>query len=178
MKAPEGTSPPLDTESRHMSTCPLATNSLRSPRPKTPLGWQGIGLASLLSLALLSGAAQADKPRGFTLEFHPVGSSDTGGGPPKIGEPGFIPPVALAIHMPPEAACLARKGAGAYEALITAEGKVAGVHSHYEPVDGDRCERTRLFPYIRQWRFAPATYEGKPVSVYLWIGIEGTDARP
>lgn len=135
-------------------------------------------LHALLALLLLAPAAQAAPPRGYALSFHPVGSSDTGLGPPKIGEPGFVPPIALSVHLPPEAACLARKGAGSYEALVRADGTVAGVHSHVEPVNGDRCERTRLFPYIRQWRFTPATYEGRAISVYLWIGLEGTDARP
>lgn len=131
-----------------------------------------------LALLLLAPATRAAPPRGYALSFHPVGSPDTGIGPNRVGEPGFVPPVALSLHLPPEAACLARKGAGSYEALIRADGTVAGVHSHYEPVDGDRCERTRLFPYLRQWRFTPATYEGRAIAVYLWIGLEGTEARP
>ncbi len=138
-------------------------------RAVLPLAW---------TLLLLAPATRADEPRGYALSFHAVGSPDTGIGPNRVGEPGFVPPVALSVQLPPEAACLSRKGAGSYEALVRADGTVAGVHSHDEPVDGDRCERTRLFPYLRQWRFAPATLEGRPIAVYLWIGLEGTEARP
>lgn len=153
-------------------------NAHASPaaRPAASRAAPGQASARLWCAALLLYAAQAaqaaDRP-GFALSFHPVGSSAFPG-PPRIGEPGFIPPVALTIVAPQDASCLARKPAGEYEALIEADGRVAGVHSHHEPVEGDACERTQLFPYIRQWRFAPATWEGKPIPVYLWIGIEGS----
>lgn len=133
-----------------------------------PAAWLGLALL----LCAVQGAGAAERP-GFALSFHPVGSSAFDG-PPKIGEPGFIPPVALTIVAPQDARCLARKPVGEYEALIEADGRVAGVHSHHVPVEGDACEKSQLFPYIRQWRFAPATWEGKPIPVYLWIGIEGS----
>ena len=135
------------------------------PRP-SPL------LCLLMCTALLPASARAAQPPGFELSFHPVGSSAFDG-PPRIGEPGFIPPVALTLAAPQDARCLARKPVGEYEALVEADGRVAGVHSHHEPVEGDACERSQLFPYIRQWRFAPATWQGKPIPVYLWIGLEG-----
>ncbi|HLO94825.1 MAG TPA: hypothetical protein VK195_10945 [Burkholderiaceae bacterium] len=130
-----------------------------------------------LCAALLPAGALAANPPGFELSFHPVGSPAFDG-PPRIGEPGFVPPVALSVHAPQDARCLARKPAGEYEALIEADGTVAGVHSHHVPVEGDACEKTRLFPSIRKWRFAPATWQGKPIPVYLWIGIEGTVEPP
>lgn len=135
------------------------------PRP-APL------LSAALLLCAMQAAQSADRP-GFALSFHPVGSSAFDE-PPKIGEPGFIPPVALTIVAPQDARCLARKPVGEYEALIEADGHVAGVHSHHVPVEGDACERPQLFPYIRQWRFTPATWEGRPIPVHLWIGIEGS----
>lgn len=149
----------------------LHPRSIPAPRPAGRRPARTMAL--LLCTALLPAALMAAQGPGFTLSFHPVGSSAFDG-PPKIGEPGFIPPVALTIVAPQDARCLARKAVGEYEALIEADGHVAGVHSHHVPVEGDACERAQLFPYIRQWRFAPATWEGRPIPVYLWIGIEGS----
>lgn len=122
-------------------------------------------LMSFTPLTLL-----AAEPSGFSLQFHPVGTPEFMG-PPKIGQPGFIPPIAEVIHEPKEGKCLAEKITGEYEALVKADGSVSSVRSHHEPIAGDACEKKYLFPFVMKWRFKPATFEGKPTSVYMWIGL-------
>jgi hypothetical protein len=128
----------------------------------------GVAIALLMSAAPLT--VTAAESAGFSLQFHPVGTPEFMG-PPKIGQPGFVPPVAEVIYEPKEAKCLVQKITGEYEALVTADGSVSSVHSHYEPISGDVCEKKYLFPYILKWRFKPATFEGKPTSVYMWFGL-------
>ncbi|OQX18780.1 MAG: hypothetical protein BWK76_06485 [Desulfobulbaceae bacterium A2] len=128
-----------------------------------------IVVAPALLLTMAAWAWAAD-PAVLVLSFHPVGTPEFMG-PPKIGQPGFVPPVAELIAMPTRAECFSVKGIGEYEALIAADGTVASIHSHHDPVDGDHCERTYLFPYIAQWRFKPATYAGKPTPVFMWFGL-------
>ena len=60
---------------------------------------------------------------------------------------------------------------GEYEAFVSEEGKVTSVTSHRDPVDGNQCQRKHIFQAIRRWTFTPATFEGKPTPVYMWIGV-------
>lgn len=106
------------------------------------------------------------KDAGFSLTFHVVGTPEFLG-PPKITESGFTAPITETIYLPEQAKCLVEKGAGSYEALIGPDGSVASVHSLYEPIDGDKCERASLFPYVKKWRFKPATYNGNPTPVFM-----------
>jgi hypothetical protein len=115
-------------------------------------------------------AAAADEDTDFSLTFIVVGTPEFIG-PPKITNPAFVAPFMETIRIPREAACLAQKHAGSYEALIEKDGSVASVQSLYEPVSGDQCEKTVLFPYIKKWRFKPATYNGKATPVFLRISL-------
>lgn len=108
----------------------------------------------------------------LTVRFHAVGTPEFLG-PPKIGEAQFVPPVAEEIHMPQRAACISKEAVGSFEAFVDIDGKVTSIHSHYEPVDGTLCQREHLFPAIRKWRFKPATFQGRPTPVYMWIGLDG-----
>jgi hypothetical protein len=127
-----------------------------------------VTVALLMSFTPLT--VMAAEPSGFSLQFHPVGTPEFMG-PPKIGLSGFIPPVAEIIYEPKEAKCLAEKITGEYEALVKADGSVSAVHSHHDPITGDVCEKQYLFPFIMKWRFKPATFDGKPTSVYMWFGL-------
>ena len=93
-------------------------------------------------------------------------------GPPRITDLGFVSPFMEMIRIPKEGTCLAQKNAGSYEALIERDGFVASVHSLHEPIDGDKCEKTFLFPYIKKWHFRPATYHGKPTPVVLRLYLQ------
>ena len=119
---------------------------------------------------VLAVAAAADDDTDFSLTFMVVGTPEFMG-PPKITDPAFVAPFMETIRIPKEATCLTQKRAGSYEALIEKDGSVASVQSLYEPVSGDQCERTFLFPYIRKWRFKPATYNGKPTPVFLRFSL-------
>lgn len=114
-------------------------------------------------------SARAAEPSGIKLKFHPVGTP-TFMGPPRIGKPCYVDPIAETIIEPKEAMCLAGKY-GEYEFLIEADGSVSSVTSHAEPVRGDQCEATHLFPYVLKWRLKPATFEGRPIPVYVWLGL-------
>ena len=127
--------------------------------------------ALAIVLALFPIAAFSEEHAGFILSFRVVGTPEFMG-PPRITDPGFIPPIAETVVAPKRADCLAGKGAGEYEALIAADGSVASIRSHYEPITGDNCEKEFLFPYIMKWRFRPATYNGKPTSVYMRFGLK------
>lgn len=110
----------------------------------------------------------SDMP-GIRISFHPVGTPEFMG-PPKIGQPGFVSPIAEVIVTPRKAACLANK-TGEYEILIEANGSVGSIVSHTKPIHGDKCERDCLFPYIMRWKFKPATFEGKATPVSEWVGV-------
>jgi hypothetical protein len=124
----------------------------------------------LLVLCTRSFAADQSTTPGFSLSFHAVGTPEFMG-PPKIGEPGFIPPIAKRIQVPQGASCLNRERTGEFEAYVNTEGIVETVISHNEPVEGTSCQKKYLFPALLQWKFRPATYQGKPTPVYLWIGL-------
>ena len=129
-------------------------------------------LGIFTSLALvLAFAAAADDNADFSLTFIVVGTPEFMG-PPKMTDPAFVAPFMETIRIPKEPTCLAQKHAGHYEALIAKDGSVASVQSLYEPVSGDQCERTLLFPYIRKWRFKPATYNGKPTPVFRRFSLQ------
>ena len=128
----------------------------------------GVTVTLLMSFTPLT--VMAAELAGFSLQFHPVGTPEFMG-PPKMGQSGFTPPVAEIIHEPKEAKCLAEKRTGEYEALVKADGSVSSVLSHHDPITGDACEKQYLFPFIMQWRFKPATFEGKPTPVYMWFGL-------
>lgn len=114
--------------------------------------------------------AGASASSDVVIRFHPVGTPEFMGAP-KIGQPGFIPPVLEELHQPEQASCLHQEKVGEYEALIAVDGSVSTVRSHHEPVDGDKCEQKYLFPFILKWHFKPATFEGKPTPVYMWFGL-------
>jgi len=128
----------------------------------------GVTVALLMSFMPL--IVMAAEPAGFSLRFHPVGTPEFMG-PPKIGQSGFIPPIVEIIHEPKEANCLAEKITGEYEVFVRPDGSVSSVRSHHDPITGDACEKRFLFPFIMKWRFKPATFEGKPTSVYMWFGL-------
>ena len=129
-----------------------------------------IGIAAVLLMSIIPLTVTAAESAGFSLQFHPVGTPEFMG-PPKIGQPGFIPPVAEVIYEPTKAKCLAEKITGEYEALVKADGSVSSIRSYHNPITGDACEKQYLFPSIMKWRFKPATFEGKPTSVYMWFGL-------
>ena len=128
-----------------------------------------LGIFSTLAL-VLAFAAAPDDDTDISLTFIVVGTPEFIG-PPKITDPAFVAPFMETIFIPKEATCLAQKRAGSYEVLIEKDGSVASVQSLYEPVSGDQCEKTFLFPYIRRWRFKPATYNGKPTPVFLRFSL-------
>jgi hypothetical protein len=103
-------------------------------------------------------------------QYHVVGTPAFDGAP-KIGEPSFAAPAPLQVNFPNRALCKKGTAFGEFEAYITAEGIVEDVHSHHEPVTGNACQRKYVLPAIRAWRFSPATFEGKPTPVYMWIGV-------
>jgi len=121
--------------------------------------------------AQLASAVTTHDYAGFSLTFFVVGTPEFMG-PPKITDPAFVPPFTEIVRLPTEAACLAKKSAGSYEALIEKDGSVASVTSLYEPISGDQCEQTFLFRYIKKWHFRPATYNGKPTPVFLRFSLK------
>jgi hypothetical protein len=123
------------------------------------------------ALALVTSLTVAgEASSGITLLLEPIGTPGIMG-PPKIDDPAFIPPMLVSVRMPDQVACLMEKGAGTYEALITKDGTVASIKSRHEPIAGTDCERRSLFPNILEWRFRPATFQGKPIPVYLDIRL-------
>jgi hypothetical protein len=90
---------------------------------------------------------------------------------PKIGDPAFSAPKPLRISSPKHLPCKPGTAFGEFEAYITADGTVEDVRSHYVPIDGNACQRKYVLPTIRAWRFSPATFEGKPTPVHIWIGV-------
>src|SRR5262249_26149626 len=119
----------------------------------------------------LASAVTAHDNVAFSLAFLVVGTPEFIG-PPKVTDPVFVPPFTETIRLPTEAACLAKKSAGSYEALIEKDGSVASVTSLYGPISGDQCEQTFLFPYIKRWHFRPATYNGRPTPVFLRFSLK------
>lgn len=130
--------------------------------------------ADLLAMAFLSCIASlapaAESPAAFRISMQVVGTPGLSG-PPRIDQAGFVPPVALSVLIPDHSGCLGRKRAGSYEATISVDGSVVGIHSRHEPVVGDECEKASLFPLLEKWRFRPATYQGNPVAVYMRFEI-------
>jgi hypothetical protein len=90
---------------------------------------------------------------------------------PKMGDPAFLAPKPLSVHFPKHLPCKKGTAFGEYEAYITADGTTEDVRSHYAPIAGNACQRKYVLPTIRAWRFSPATFEGKPTPVHVWIGI-------
>ena len=113
-----------------------------------------------------------DNSKGADLEwaYHPVGTPYLPD-EPKIGKPGFVQPAPISVVLPRHVPCTPKDAFGEYEAFVSEEGRVTSVTSHHEPIGGNQCQRTQIFPIIRRWRFTPATYEGKPTPVYMWIGV-------
>lgn len=128
------------------------------------------GICAALTFVMVSSTA-ADRDTDVSFIVMVVATPEFIG-PPRITDPGFVSPFMAMIRIPRQATCLAQKKAGSYEALIERDGAVASVHSLHEPIAGDKCERTFLFPYIRKWRFRPATYDGKPTPVVLRLYLQ------
>lgn len=137
-----------------------------------------LGLKAGMLALVASLAIGAEAPPGIKFTWQPV-STPGFVGPPKIIHPGFVPPIMESILMPETAECLVRKGAGNYEALIAADGRVESIQSRRrEPIAGDECEKRYLFPYIIKWRFKPATFEGRPTSVHIAIQMSTQGMSP
>jgi hypothetical protein len=131
--------------------------------------WIGGGVLLFICMPPADAAGHA-VDHAMRIHFHPIGTPEFPGAP-KIGQPGFVGPVAEVIYMPMTAKCLSTNRTGEYEAIIDSNGSVSGLHSYHSPVSGDACERTHLFPYLMKWQFKPATHEGKPTPVFMWFGV-------
>ncbi|WEN14034.1 hypothetical protein PY254_12395 [Rhodanobacter sp. AS-Z3] len=103
-------------------------------------------------------------------KYHVVGTPEFLG-PPKTGLRSFVPPVPASLSTPDHVPCNGSEAMGEFEAFIDAKGVVREVQSHHAPVAGNRCQKRYILPIIRAWKFAPATFAGKPTSVYLWVGV-------
>ena len=131
---------------------------------------------NILVVALLGGAHSAANATvlqevHLRWQFKPVGVVDFPG-PPPLDNPSFKPPQAVNVHKVDSFPCSLDDAFGEFAAVIDTDGRVASLQSDHEPIAGNPCQRAHLFPVIRNWRFVPARYEGKLVSVYLWIGVE------
>jgi hypothetical protein len=119
-------------------------------------------VAALTLVVASSTAVDHDTDVSFTFMVVPTPEFI---GPPRMTDAGFVSPFMEVIRIPKGATCLAQRNPGSYEALIESDGSVGSVHALHEPIAGDKCEKTALFPYIKKWRFRPATYNGKPTPV-------------
>ena len=127
--------------------------------------------AALVVLALTTTHAASQPVVSITWRFHAVGTPEFGG-EPKIGKPGYVEPVPVDVKLPTEVPCSPdHLAVGEFEAYINSKGVVEKVHSHYEPISGNSCQRRYIFPVIKQWRFSPALFSGKPTPVFLWVGV-------
>jgi len=133
-------------------------------------------MARLLVLgaaALLGASALASEPTQATLVWR-LNVVGTPGfmGPPKISDPQYTAPVPISVNKTDTVPCQFEEAMGNFEAHVSSEGRVVSVHSRHEPVAGNACQSKHVFPIIRGWRFKPASFEGKPMAVFLSVGVE------
>lgn len=137
----------------------VALNSLNKPSRRTKDASPGVGRSD-------GGAAGTD----LEWAYHPLGTPGLPG-ENRIGTPGFVSSPPFKVITPHHVPCALKDAFGEYEAFVTKGGTVTTVTSYREPFDGDACERKYIFPAIRRWRFTPATIEGTPTPVYMWVGV-------
>lgn len=133
---------------------------------------RAIGVLGLLATVAAIPALAADAHRIGQLgwKYHVVGTPEFAG-PPKMEARSFVPPAPASISTPDHVPCKGTEAIGEFEAFVDAKGRVREVQSHNAPVAGNRCQKSYILPMIRAWKFVPATFEGKQVSVYLWVGV-------
>ena len=131
-------------------------------------------LAPAIALLTCGASPSHASANGADLEwaYHAVGTPYLPG-EPKIGKPGFVPPMPIVVKLPQHVPCAPKDALGEYEAFVSEQGRVTSVSSHHDPAGGNRCQRKYIFPAIRRWRLQPATFEGRPTPVYMWIGVNG-----
>jgi len=124
----------------------------------------------LSAIAVVAHAAGAEPVTSISWKFHAVGTPEFPD-EPRIGKPGYVEPVPIDVKLPSEVACPSRMAWGEFEAYVNGQGVVETVHSRYEPIEGNSCQRIYILPVIKSWRFAPAIFDGKPTPVFMWVGV-------
>jgi hypothetical protein len=128
-------------------------------------------LLALIVLSLSTSVLAGPPAATLVWQFKVVGTPGFLG-PPKITDAQYTAPVPLNVNKADTVPCTFEEAMGNFEAFISASGHVESVHSRHEPVPGNECQSKHVFPIISGWRFKPASFEGRPIPVYLSVWVE------